>query len=72
MIYKTQLELITEILERDGEISRNQCLAVFISRLGSRILDLRHAGWEFKTEYRGNDYVYVVTKQPEPKQLELV
>jgi hypothetical protein len=39
---KSHVARIIEILERDGQISRNQCLSMFppITRLGARIDDL--------------------------------
>ena len=71
---KTQLQRVTEILQRDGKISRNQCLSMFpaITRLGARIIDLRNMGWQFHTVAEDGDYFYVVTKSPAPKQLELI
>jgi hypothetical protein len=41
---KTQVERIIEILERDGRISRDACLSMFISRLAARIADLEDEG----------------------------
>lgn len=58
----TQLSFIKDCLLSNGEISRNQCLKHYISRLGSRIFDLRKIGWKFITERRGNDYVYKIQK----------
>ena len=60
---QTQLEFITIALDKGGEISRNYCLQHFISRLGSRIQDLEEMGWQFRTERREGDYVYVMTKR---------
>ncbi len=70
----TQTQRITEVLERDGQISRNQCLSMSpaIGRLACRIVDLEHAGWKFRAEACGNDYFYVVTARPKPRQLSLV
>jgi hypothetical protein len=70
--HKTQLERIVDILERDGRISRNQCLRMFISRLAARIADLELDGWKFETEKVGGDYVYRVVERPAVKQLSLV
>ena len=67
--HKTQLARIIEILERDGEISRNQCLSIFISRLASRIDDLERLGWRFESEQRGRDDIYNVVATPAPQQL---
>ncbi len=53
--------IIYGLLEAHGEISRNQALSRFISRLAARIDDLeRLHGWKFRTEQRGGDYFYVV------------
>jgi uncharacterized protein (DUF342 family) len=53
-------------LTKRGKITRNQCLARYISRLAARISDLREAGWEIvgntvKTK-NGKDYVYTLVK----------
>jgi hypothetical protein len=69
---KTQLETITAILERDGRISRNACLSMFISRLAARIADLEDDGWIFETKKVGNDYEYRVVERPKARQLSLV
>jgi len=71
---KTQLERITEILQQDGVVSRNQCLSMFpaITRLGARICDLEADGWKFRTERRGGDYLYHVVAKPAARQLTLV
>jgi hypothetical protein len=64
---KTQVERIIEILERDGRISRNACLSMFISRLAARIADLEDEGWKFETQKVGGDYVYRVVERPRAK-----
>lgn len=46
------------MLKDKGEISRNQCLRNYISRLGARIKDLQKEGMQFETERRDGDYVY--------------
>lgn len=61
--------VINRLLER-GEISRNQCLANYISRLSAIIQDLEEDGWIFETERRGGnykteaDYIYKVKSHP--------
>jgi hypothetical protein len=59
---QTQKEIIRDILLKHGEVSRNHCLSLFISRLGARINDLRNEGMEIKgkfvkTQY-GRDFIY--------------
>jgi len=68
----TQLEFIREKLLTDGYITRNYCLSRFISRLGSRILELKQEGLNIKGENlkteNGMDYIYRLVK-PEQKKL---
>ncbi len=61
---KTQLEWIKDKLIVHGEISRNECLKNYISRLGARIVDLKKMGFRFETERRGGDYIYKLIEQP--------
>lgn len=67
----SQLEFIKERLQEKGEISRNECLKNYVSRLGARINDLKNLGWKFETEIRstdrpdgskGKDFVYKLIK----------
>lgn len=66
MAHKTQLERVKAKLERDGFVTRNECLSQFpaITRLGARICDLQEEGWTFKTENTGRDYVYRLVNRP--------
>jgi hypothetical protein len=67
-----QIDFILKRLKEKGEITRNECLRNYISRLSARIYDLRQAGWDFEAFYRpvfdnkgnkiGRDYVYKVVK----------
>lgn len=66
---KTHKEWVKDQLEREGRISRNQALRNFVSRLASRIADLRQEGWEFDIKREEGDYVYVVKERPSPKPL---
>jgi len=63
---------IVEILEREGRISRNQCLSMFIGRLAARIGDLEEEGWRFETEKDGGDCVYRVVLRRAARQLALL
>lgn len=58
----TQRNRIAKRLLERGEISRNECLRNYISRLGARIQDLENEGWVFETETRGGDYIYKLIK----------
>lgn len=66
------MEWVKEQLEREGKISRNQALRNYVSRLASRISDLKAEGWEFGEPVRvEGDYVYVVKSKPAPRPLSL-
>lgn len=63
---RTQLELIRRKLVDDGFITRNECLKMYITRLGARINDLLREGWEIRGEYvktpYGKDYKYTLIR----------
>lgn len=64
----TQLNTIKRILLENGQVTRNEMLKMFISRLASRIKDLQKEGWiifgkSIKTEY-GRDYLYTLVSSP--------
>ena len=65
---KSQIILIKEKLDIDGEVTRNWALKRFITRLGARIIDLKDEGMYFKTERvknvktKGWDYKYILIK----------
>lgn len=46
----TQKSRIVKRLLEYGQISRNACLANYISRLSGYILELRKEGWDFETK----------------------
>lgn len=62
----TQKEWVKNRLDETGEISRNECLGNYISRLGSIICQLKKDGYNLKGFYRktalGQDYVYKIKK----------
>lgn len=62
---KTQRMWVEEQLLETGEISRNYCLANFISRLSAIIQDLEADGWVFETRKREGDYVYKLVDRPQ-------
>jgi hypothetical protein len=59
--------VVTQLLENKN-ISRNQALSRYITRLSAIIYDLRKEGWEFNSrEIKRNgisDYVYYVMSTP--------
>jgi hypothetical protein len=61
-------------LERDGQIDNFTAIHQRISlRLGARIWDLRHAGWQIETEELSDkNTVYRVIARPKAEQLALV
>lgn len=71
----TQLEIVKDQLLNTGKVSRNWCLQQRLTRLASRISDLKRLGLEIEgasvhTEY-GTDYVYTlknmeIKKDPQP------
>jgi hypothetical protein len=61
---KSQKNRIVGVLMEKGKITRNMCLANYISRLGAIICTLKSEGWDFRTEKDGGDYVYIVIKNP--------
>jgi hypothetical protein len=66
---QTQREWVINELNKHGEVSRNDALANYISRLSDIIFKLKKQGWEFDTErrYYGNskkfNFVYVRKEQ---------
>lgn len=61
----TQKERVVKRLLATGQVTRNECLRNYISRLGAIICDLQAEGWEFTAEYDDKkDYVYKFTKTP--------
>jgi len=75
-IKKSQTQWVMQKLRNHGQISRNQCLRSYISRLSAIIWVLRDAGWEFDTRYKevktpfgkGRDYIYKMVREGrEPK-----
>ena len=78
MLNVTQKQWIKERLEQKGEISRNDCLKHYISRLGAIMGQLKDEGYVFIGEYRkvatpygwtGRDYVYKLLRKTEHKSV---
>lgn len=70
---KTQREIVIDELRKQGCITRNLALKLYITRLGAIINDLKKEGWEFESYYHkiehGNDYVYKVKKAVTPSPI---
>lgn len=69
---QTQLQIIKDKLAKHGEISRNECLQNYISRLSAIIQRLESEGYEFTTEHRKGDYVYILKARPLKKVYEVL
>jgi len=61
---KSQAKWVKEQLALHGYISRNQCLANYISRLSAIVQNLEEEGYTFNAHKEGNDYVYEVVSAP--------
>lgn len=60
----TQIDRVKKRLRERGVIYRNECLRVYISRLGAIINQLKNEGWEFEAEHWRGDYRYFLKKAP--------
>ena len=70
---ETQLQMIRSKVLKDGYVTRNWCLERFVTRLGSRIYDLKEEGMEFEGKYvrtdYGQDYKYTLLNEPKQEAL---
>jgi hypothetical protein len=60
----TQKQRVVKRLKETGRITRNECLANYISRLSAIILELKKEGWDFEIVPDKKDYIYRVVKTP--------
>lgn len=60
----SQKDKVLKILRSEGHISRNECLRMYISRLGAIICDLRKAGMDIEANWLDGDYVYYLKDKP--------
>lgn len=60
----TQKQWVIDQLQTYGEVTRNQALQHFISRLGAIVLVLKNEGYDLIAEQRGSDYVYKLATAP--------
>ena len=68
---KKQKQWVIAQLTEHGEVSRNQALSVYVSRLGAIIHTLKSEGWNFETFTRDGNYVYRVIKAPTVESVRL-
>lgn len=64
----TQENIIINQLKTNKFVSRNWCLAQYISRLGALIQKLEKKGWVFNSHYikteKGKDFIYDLVSEP--------
>lgn len=61
---KTQREWVEEKIRANGEITRNEALQNYISRLGAIVCNMRQDGWNIDSFNRGGNYVYKLVTAP--------
>jgi len=62
---KKQLSWVKQQLRLNGQVSRNEALRNYISRLGAIICDLKSDGWDIDGGYDSKkDFVYKLKKAP--------
>lgn len=76
MTNSTQIEWAKDELKTNGQVSRNQALRRYISRLGAIIFTLKKEGWIIDGKWiernGGKDFVYTLIKAPDPEQSTLL
>ncbi len=60
----SQKDIVLKELRTNGRVSRNQCLKMYISRLGAIICSLRTEGMGIDAEWKDGDYVYTLKDKP--------
>lgn len=60
----TQIQRVKNQLKETGEVSRNWCLANYISRLSAIVMILKEEGYELEASHRQGDYVYKLVNSP--------
>ena len=69
---RTQVAWVKQCLRERGQISRNEALANYISRLGAIICSLKKEGWEIDGEYKAGNYVYKLKVAPVIRKIEII
>lgn len=61
----SQKDRVLKRLRDTGQISRNECLKNYISRLSAYILDFRKEGMDIEAKEVDGDYFYFLKDKPE-------
>ncbi len=64
MKQKSQKEIVREKLLEDGSVTRNWCLANYITRLAAIIALLKAEGYQIEAKDEGGDYRYSLVGVP--------
>lgn len=68
---QTQAQWVIQELKANGEVTRNQALSRYISRLGAIACDLKANGWQLEGFNRDGDYVYKLIDRPKDRKIVL-
>jgi len=60
----SQKTTVLKIMREKGYITRNECLRMFISRLGAIIWQLKSEGMNIESEWKDGDYIYKLMDKP--------
>ena len=75
-MHKTQLQRCIVKIKRDGYITRNECLdlpfALKITRLSDIIFRIKKLGYDFKTEEKNSDTIYICIQKPPQEKWEYI
>ena len=52
-----------------GYITRNECLRMFISRLGAIVCTLKKEGMDITAEWKDGDYIYKLNDRPKSVEI---
>jgi hypothetical protein len=55
----TQKEMVLQMLNKDGRVSRNRCIECGVYRLGAIMFDLKAEGVHFTTKETDSDFWYI-------------
>ncbi len=73
---KSQEQFIINCLRTRGEVTRNEALRNYISRLGAIIYNLNQKGWVIEGKYRkysgGKDFVYTLVSEPPKNKYQIM
>ena len=60
----SQKTTVLKIMREKGYITRNECLRMFISRLGAIIWQLKSEGMNITGEWKDGDFIYKLMDKP--------